>query len=1052
MKRLKHVLAITLLFILILFVNLEVVGSNNSNSEQSVQYSEQYQKWLELSDEEKQNVIRPRMYDIQYSKTTSKNPLLKANMLRTTLNSSYNLKDVIPNNLIIKDQQKTSSCWAFAALSSLETNLALTNYKNGTNTSKVYDYSERHMEYATSRVFKNNQINSLGYNRIVGKGGNWDFASSYLTNGTGAINESEMIFENNENIIDISMIQNKTITSQVYDTAEFADYNGILVKEAEAKEIKNQIKNHIQNYGSVYGGIDAGGSSFFNSSNISSNGTVRVSGGYGNHAISVIGWDDDYAVSNWDEFDYDYERPTNPGAWIARNSWGKEAGDNGLLYISYEDQVLSRSLSGIIKATDSVEYDNIYQYDYYYPNYEDICNNKIMLCNIFDKKTTGTEYLTQVSLHIPGSYTCRVFVNPNGTNKSKNDLKLVSLKSGESETFNAGYHTLEFEKPIKINSNQFTVAIEISSKDGSCVYGSYVKKDTNLYSSVVIQTGKCFKLDNYEYRSKDDWSGWEDMATEKTPCHSTIKAFTISKLVDESLKNIEITTPPTKTHYLSGENFDKSGMIVKANYNSKTNPSVILDSSNYSITNGTNLKVGQTSVTITYENKTVEQPIQVTENKVENIEITTPPVKTEYWAGEDFDKSGMVVKAKYTNGKTLEITNYTITNSSNLKNNQSSITISYEGKTVEQPIIVKANSVVKIEITQAPNKTNYVVGQNFNNTGMIVKATYSNGTIKVIKNYEVKDGKNLSKGQQTVTITYEQKTVVQKITVVEKAITGISVKTLPTKIKYIQNKEKLDLTGGAIQITYNDGTTEKIEMTSDEVSATGFSNNKLGTIAITLTYQSKTTQFNIEIIGETVIDEKAENSKIENAVVNVKKIKAYYYTNDSNKDYTLIDVEINNISRNLNNDSVEYYYYLSSNANESNIKNWIKINEKQEINDKVIFTIDSRKVSNYKQIANEEKDYLYIKEVVIKGGNQSVAISNPMKLESNVDVDTYLDNVKKQNNDSSNKITNIPDDTVAQGKLPKTGSKAFITVSVIVLVIIIGIVCYKKYIKLRDIT
>ena len=50
-------------------------------------------------------------------------------------------------------------------------------------------FSERHMEYATSRAFANNQINSLGYNRTVGSGGIWDFASSYLTNGTGAIDE-----------------------------------------------------------------------------------------------------------------------------------------------------------------------------------------------------------------------------------------------------------------------------------------------------------------------------------------------------------------------------------------------------------------------------------------------------------------------------------------------------------------------------------------------------------------------------------------------------------------------------------------------------------------------------------------------------------------------------------------------------------------------------------------------------------------------------------------------------------------------------------------------
>lgn len=991
------------------------------------------------------------MYDVRYSKTTSKNPLLRANMLRTTLNPSYTLQDVISNNLIIKDQLQTGSCWAFATLSSLETNLALTNYKNGTNISKVYDFSERHMEYATSKFFKNNQINSIGYNRVVGSGGNWDLASSYLTNGSGAINESEMPFENNENSIDISLIQNKTVTSQIYDTVEFPNYNYFLLDETEANGIKNQIKNHIQNYGAVYGGIQAGGS-FLAMSNIGSTGAVRVGqGGYADHAISIIGWDDNYSKSNWDEFEENY-RPTSNGAWIARNSWGEEAGDDGLVYISYEDETLSLSLSGIIKATDTVEYENIYQYDYYYPNSEDVCGEKMMLCNVFDKKTSGTEYLTQVSLHVPGTYTCRVFVNPNGISKSKNDLQLVPLKVGESETFNAGYHTLEFDNPIEITSNKFAVAIEISSTDGSSVYGSYVKKDSSLYSSVEVQTGKCFKLDSWEYRSEDDWSGWENLGEDNyTPRNSTIKAFTTSESIDESLKNIEIITPPTKTEYWAGENFDKSGMVVKANYNSKINPSVILDSSSYSITNGTDLKVGQTSVTITYEDKTVEQPIKVDENKVENIAITTSPSKTEYWTGEDFDRTGMVVKATYTDGTTLEVTDYTIMNGSSLKNGQSAIIVSYEGKTVEQSIIIKANPVVKIEITKVPNKTNYVVEQNFNSTGMIVKATYANGTIKEITDYEVRDGNNLSEDQTTVTVVYEEQIATQAITVVAKAITEISVKTIPAKTKYIQNKEELDLTGGVIEITYNDDTTESIEMTSDEVSATGFSNSNLGKITITLTYQSKTTQYEIEIIGKTVIEENAENSKMDNAVANVKKVKAYYFTENSQKDYTLIEVEIKEIEKSANNDKIEYYYYLSSNKNEENITDWIKITENQDENDNIKFTIDSSKIANYNQLSNENVLYLYIKEVAIKGGSQSVAISNPMKLESDVEVETYLDNAKKENANSGNNMANNSDDTVATGKIPNTGSNTFIIVSIIVLVVVTCIVFYKKYNSFSDI-
>lgn len=233
-------------------------------------------------------------------------------MLGSSLNSRYSLKDIISTNLTIRNQQQTNSCWAFAALS---------NYRNSTNTSKVYDFSERHMEYATSKTFANNEVNPIGYNRIVGSGGNWWTAEPYFINGTGAIAESEMPFENNENTINISEIQNKTVSSQVYDTMYFENYE--YASDEEKTEIMNQIKQHIKNYGSVFACIHG------NSSNASlftcynkdtgakycSNSIFHAP----DHAVSIIGWDDNYSVDNFPED----AKPTSNGAWIIRNSWGE---------------------------------------------------------------------------------------------------------------------------------------------------------------------------------------------------------------------------------------------------------------------------------------------------------------------------------------------------------------------------------------------------------------------------------------------------------------------------------------------------------------------------------------------------------------------------------------------------------------------------------------------------------------------------------------------------------------------------------------------------------
>lgn len=445
-------------------------------------------------------------------------------------------------------------------------------------------------------------------------------------------------------------------------------------------------------------------------------------------------------------------------------------------------------------------------------------------------------------------------------------------------------------------------------------------------------------------------------------CDSTIKAFTTTELIDESLKNIEITTPPAKTSYFEGENFDKTGMVVKANYNSRTKPTVELDPSSYTITNGTDLKAGQTSITISYEDKSVTQPITVEKNTVTDLKITTPPTKTEYKEGQNFDKSGMVIEATFKDGTKKTITDYKVENGNNLKTTQTEIKISYGEKTVSQPITVIPNPLVGISITTAPKKIKYGVGENFDKTGMVVTGTYQDNSTQEIINYTVENGTNLSLGQTSVTIKYEEKTASQPISVVELA----------------------------------------------------------------------------------------KNSNFDNATCNVKKVQAYYYTNDDKKDYALINIDITGIVKTT--DTVEYYYYLSTNSNEKDISNWVKISEKQTSNNSIEFVIDSRKLANYSDIADNNALYLYIKEVATKGSEESVFSSNAMNVVYTDKVETFVDNVKKddvQGNTGSS--SNDVDDTLAHGRLPFAGFKTVLVLALIVLIFgVLGFVRYKhlsKYVK-----
>ena len=589
MQKQKKIMKIgVFLAIVLMFFSKESFASELSDLANKTEYTEQFKRYIEFSDEEKENALLPRIFNTNKTKKRVTNPFYLMSLVGSTSDSNYSLIEDIPQNVVVKDQKSTNSCWTFASLSSLETNLAL----NSSDKTKVYDFSERHMEYATSRLFANNQINKNGFNRKVGDGGTWDITQSYLTNGTGAIDENQMVFEDNENTIDIGQIQNKTVTSQVYDTVVFPSYD----ENDDKTQIKNQMKAHIKKYGSISAYIH--GAQLFSDYYNNETGALYCDNSeecLPDHGVSIVGWNDDYSIDNFNTGHV----PKSKGAWIIKNSWGTKleedvtklkqdlynsdkayfnsinitsasaisdsiltnlgytiengkaslkVGDNGFMYVSYEDVNIYLNLFGIIKAADTLDYENIYQYDNFGNLYAiDIQseNSSVYVANVFDKKTTGKEYITQVAIDAPETYSCTVYVNPNGTSKEKNSLQKVKLKAGGySESFDAGYHTLEFEKPIEIKANNFVVAIEIQPTNQDGVYISAEANITPLnanigkiYNVVELESEKCFYTTS-DFIDKNEWQDLSKMATvtngEVLNCDSSIKAFTTSK-VDESL-------------------------------------------------------------------------------------------------------------------------------------------------------------------------------------------------------------------------------------------------------------------------------------------------------------------------------------------------------------------------------------------------------------------------------------------------------------------------------------------------------------------------------------
>ena len=120
-----------------------------------------------------------------------------------------------------------------------------------------------------------------------------------------------------------------------------------------------------------------------------------------------------------------------------------------------------------------------------------------------------------------------------------------------------------------------------------------------------------------------------------------------------------------------------------------------------------------------------------------------------------------------------------------------------------------AASLESIEVTSAPDKTQYVEGQKFDPEGMKITAVYSNGEEEEVTDYTFAPAGELKTTDTEITITYEGKTVTQKITVSEKVVTSIEITAQPTKTAYNVG-ETFDAAGMKVVATYNDKSTGEI--------------------------------------------------------------------------------------------------------------------------------------------------------------------------------------------------------------------------------------------------
>ena len=336
-------------------------------------------------------------------------------------------------------------------------------------------------------------------------------------------------------------------------------------------------------------------------------------------------------------------------------------------------------------------------------------------------------------------------------------------------------------------------------------------------------------------------------------------------IVAKTLSEISIKTNPTKTNYVQGlENLDLSGGELTLTYNNNNNwkETVSMKETGVTTSGFSNSTVGTVPVTITYGGKSTTLNVTILAKTLSGISIKTNPTKMNYIQSfENLDLAGGELTLTYNNNNnwketvSMRETGVTTSGFSNSTVGTVPVTITYGGKNTTLNITILAKTLSGISIKTNPTKMSYKQNiENLDLTGGELTLTYNSNnnwteTISMKEAGVTTSGfNNSTPGTVPVTITYGGKSTTLNVTVTEKVLTGISIKTKPAKTSYKKDNEDLDLTGGIITLKYDDNTTEDIAMTSTQVEVTGFSNTTLGKKVLTVKYGNKSTTYEIEII------------------------------------------------------------------------------------------------------------------------------------------------------------------------------------------------------------
>lgn len=308
----------------------------------------------------------------------------------------------------VKNQGSMGACWAFGATGALESAFLIA-------TNQSLDISENNIQSFILRYSK------YGKPSLV-EGGYIFSGMGYFLSWLGAVPTYD---DEYDELGKISSVKFTPDSYHILDAVIIDPENATAVKEALTK------------YGALtvfVSGADPD-NGYYNKVTYAE---YCNNASAGNHFVTLVGWNDTYSQDNFNI------TPPGDGAWICKNSWGTNWGDEGYFYLSYYDLPFKSNYAVGYAITNTETYEMLYQLDISgLDGYRTYKGGKISYGNTY--VAANDEWLAAVGTYFknPGEdYEITIFVNGHEvyTQKGKsaiggyNTIKLnslVSLKAGE---------------------------------------------------------------------------------------------------------------------------------------------------------------------------------------------------------------------------------------------------------------------------------------------------------------------------------------------------------------------------------------------------------------------------------------------------------------------------------------------------------------------------------------------------------------------------------------------------------------------------------------------